>query len=103
MPNKLTVLIPCKDEIKNIRPCIESVRSIADEIIVADSGSRDGTLEVVRSLGGCKIIEREYVHSGHFKNWAIPQCAHPWALIVDRKDRVHVIDSENHRVQRIGF
>jgi hypothetical protein len=27
----------------------------------------------------------------------------PWALIVDGKDRIHVIDSENHRVQRIAF
>jgi len=27
----------------------------------------------------------------------------PWALAVDSKGRVHVIDSENHRVQRIEF
>jgi glycosyltransferase involved in cell wall biosynthesis len=88
MPNRLTVLIPCKNEIKNIRNCIESVRGIADEILVADSGSIDGTLDVVRSLGGCRIIEREYIHSGNFKNWAIPQSAHPWVLVVDADERV---------------
>ena len=55
---KLTVLIPCKDERKNIGACIESVRPLADEIVVADSGSTDGTLEVVRQLGGCRIIQR---------------------------------------------
>jgi DNA-binding beta-propeller fold protein YncE len=27
----------------------------------------------------------------------------PWALVVDSRGRVHVIDSENHRVQRINF
>jgi hypothetical protein len=27
----------------------------------------------------------------------------PWALAVDRKGRVHVIDTENHRVQRVKF
>jgi hypothetical protein len=27
----------------------------------------------------------------------------PWALVVDSRGRVHVIDSENHRVQRIRF
>ncbi len=86
--NKLTVLIPCKNEIKNIRPCIESVRAIADEVLVADSGSTDGTLEVVRGLGDCRIIEREYIHSGNFKNWAIPQASHPWILIVDADERV---------------
>lgn len=29
--------------------------------------------------------------------------ASPWALIVDRQGRIHVIDSENHRVQRVHF
>ena len=42
---KLTVLIPCKDEIQHIVACIQSARQIADEILVADSGSTDGTLE----------------------------------------------------------
>ena len=74
----LTVLIPCKDEQHNMLDCIESVRTIADEILVADSGSTDGTLEIVRGLPGVRVIEREYVNSANFKNWAIPQAAHEW-------------------------
>ena len=85
---KLTVLIPCKDERHNMTDCIESVREIADEILVADSGSTDGTLELVRDLGGCRIIEREYVNPADFKNWAIPQAAHPWVLLLDADERV---------------
>jgi glycosyltransferase involved in cell wall biosynthesis len=84
----LTVLIPCKNERLNIRECIESVRGIASEILVADSGSTDGTLEIVRGLGGCRIIEREYVNSANFKNWAIPQAKHEWVLVVDADERV---------------
>jgi glycosyltransferase involved in cell wall biosynthesis len=86
--SKLTVLIPCKDELQHIRACIESVRPIADEILVADSGSTDGTLDVVRSLGGCRIIQRDYVNSADFKNWAIPQASHEWVLVVDADERV---------------
>lgn len=86
--NQLTVIIPCKDEAHNIRACIDSVREVADEIIVADSGSTDRTLDIVRELGGCKIIEREYINSANFKNWAIPQAEHPWVLIVDADERV---------------
>jgi glycosyltransferase involved in cell wall biosynthesis len=85
---KLTALIPCKDERLNIRPCIESVRPLADEILVADSGSTDGTLEIIRRIGGCRVIEREYVDSGNFKNWAIPQAACPWILLVDADERL---------------
>jgi glycosyltransferase involved in cell wall biosynthesis len=88
MAERLTVLIPCKDEVKNIRPCIESARAVADEILVADSGSTDGTLDVVRAMDDCRIIEREYVNSANFKNWAIPQAKHSWVLVVDADERV---------------
>jgi glycosyltransferase involved in cell wall biosynthesis len=85
---KLTVLIPCKNEVDNILDCIASIRSIADEILVADSGSTDGTLEVLRAREDCRIIEREYVNSADFKNWAIPHASHAWVFIVDADERV---------------
>jgi len=90
MKQSLTVIIPCKNERMNIRPCIESARRVADEVLVADSGSTDGTLDIIREMGGCRLIEREYVNSGDFKNWAIPQASHPWVLIVDSDERVTV-------------
>ena len=86
--SKLTVLIPCKNELANIRPCIESAKLIADEVLVADSGSTDGTLEMIAEIGGCRVIEREYIHSGDFKNWAIPQAAHQWVFILDADERI---------------
>ena len=49
MAERLTVLIPCKDEALNIGACIESVRAVADEILVADSGSSDAVCVVNRS------------------------------------------------------
>ena len=88
MSEKLTVLIPCKDEQRNIRHCIESVRPVADEILIADSGSTDGTLDIVREIGGCRIIQRDYVYSADFKNWAIPQAKHPWVLLADADERL---------------
>ena len=51
MAEKLTVIIPCKDEEANIRGCIRSARKVADELLIADSGSTDGTLEIVRGMG----------------------------------------------------
>jgi glycosyltransferase involved in cell wall biosynthesis len=81
------VLVPCKDEERNIRPCLESARGIAEELLVADSGSTDRTMELARSFGA-RIIEREYVNSADFKNWAIPQASCPWVLVVDADERV---------------
>ncbi len=88
MREKLTVLIPCRNECENIRPCIESVRSIADEILVADSGSTDGTLETARSLHGCRVICRDWTGYAAFKNWAISKAKYSWVLVVDADERV---------------
>ena len=88
MSPSLTVLIPCKNEANNILGCIRSAMTIADEILVADSGSTDGTLELVQASGVCRLIQREYIHSGNFKNWAIPQASHQWVLILDADERV---------------
>lgn len=87
-PSKLTVLIPAKNERLNIRPCIESARTVADEILVADSGSTDGTLDIVSRIGGCRIIQRELIDFSDFKNWAIPQAANPWVLVLDADERI---------------
>src|SRR5687768_15651719 len=83
----LTVLIPCKNERRHLAECIASVRPVADEILVADSGSTDGSLEIARELG-CRVIEREYVNSANFKNWAIPQAKHEWVLVLDADERI---------------
>jgi glycosyltransferase involved in cell wall biosynthesis len=83
----LTVLIPCKNERDNIRACVDSVATMAAEILVADSGSTDGTPQIAGELG-CRVVGREYINCGDFKNWAIPQARHAWVLIVDADERV---------------
>ena len=35
-----------------------------------------------------RVIRREYITSGNFKNWAIPQAKHEWVLIVDADERL---------------
>lgn len=102
MAEKLTVIIPCKDEEANIRGCIHSAGKVADEIVIADSGSTDQTLQIARGMGGVRIIEREYVNSGDFKNWAIPQATHDWVLILDADERIpdQLADEINELLQR---
>ena len=88
MRNRLTVIIPCKNEVQNLWACIESVRSVADELIVADSGSTDETVAIARAAGGWRVIEREWKTACDFKNWAVRQASHDWILIVDADERV---------------
>ena len=55
---RLSVIIPTLDEVDGLGACVESVRSaIAQcEIVVADGGSRDGTLATARSLAGVRTL-----------------------------------------------
>ncbi len=88
MAAKLSVIIPCRNERTDLCACVDSVRDLADEIIIADSGSTDGTLQIAHTLSDCRLIESEWIDYASFKNWAIPQASHPWVLILDADERV---------------
>ncbi len=88
MKQKLTVIVPCRNERLNIRLCIESFHELADEILIADSLSTDDTVSIAKEYSKVRVIEREYRVSGDFKNWAIPQAKHEWVLLLDADERV---------------
>lgn len=83
---KITAIIPTGNEIHNIEEVIASV-SFADEILIVDSYSTDGTYEKATKLAD-KVIRREYQYSASQKNWAIPQAKHDWIILVDADERV---------------
>jgi len=83
---KITAIIPAGNEIHNIEEVIASV-DFADEILIVESYSTDGTYEKACSLG-TKVIRREYQYSASQKNWAIPQASHEWIILVDADERV---------------
>lgn len=77
----LTALVPCHNNEALIGPCLQALRW-ADEVLVCDSFSSDATTEIARRHAD-RVIQRRYDTSARQKNWAIPQCRHPWVLIVD--------------------
>ncbi|MGY0392979.1 glycosyltransferase family 2 protein [Bizionia sp. KMM 8389] len=83
---KLTAIIITKNEIHNIEGVIASV-SFADEILVVDSFSTDGTFEKAKSLN-VTAIQRAFTYHAEQKNWIIPQAKHQWILIVDADERI---------------
>lgn len=83
---KLSAIIPAGNEIHNIEDAVASV-DFADEIMVVDSFSTDGTYEKALELD-VKVIRREYQYSTSQKNWAIPQAKHEWILLLDADERV---------------
>ena len=82
MPVKLSVVIITFNEEKNIARCLESVKDIADEIVVVDSFSKDKTEEICRGYG-VKFIEHKF--EGHIeqKNYASSQATYQHVLSLD--------------------
>jgi len=81
-PLPLSVAIITLNEQDNLPRCLESVRNLAGEIVIVDSGSTDRTAEIARQFGA-----RLEVHPwpGHVaqKNVALNLCTQPWVLALD--------------------
>ena len=82
---KISVYIIAFNEVEKIRDCINSVLW-ADEIIVADSHSTDGTSEIAIELGA-KVVHIPFNGYGDLRNQAINHCNSDWIFSLDSDER----------------
>lgn len=82
---KISVYIIAYNEVEKISDCIKSALW-ADEVILADSYSDDGTIEVAKDLG-VKIIQIPFKGFGELRNEAISHCKGDWILSLDSDER----------------
>jgi len=82
---KISAYIIAYNEAEKIRDCINSVLW-ADEIIVADSHSTDGTSEIAEELGA-KIVHIDFDGYGKLRNQAISHCTGDWIFSLDSDER----------------
>jgi glycosyltransferase involved in cell wall biosynthesis len=108
--SKLTVIIPTYNEIDYIEDAIKSIE-FADEIIVIDSFSSDGTKEKAVALG-CKVLDRKFDNFSSQKNHAIAEATGDWVLFIDADERVSqklkfeilsVIENGKHQGYKLQF
>ncbi|MCO5724021.1 glycosyltransferase family 2 protein [Robiginitalea marina] len=86
-PEKLTALIITYNEVGYIERCIESVR-FADEIIVVDSYSSDGTYEYLLNHPQVKAMQHPFENFTQQKTYALQQASNDWILFVDADEVV---------------
>ena len=82
---KISVYIIAFNEVEKIRDCINSVLW-ADEIIVADSYSTDGTTEIAQEMGA-KVVHIPFNGYGDLRNKAISNCRGEWIFSLDSDER----------------
>lgn len=84
---QLTALVITYNEIGYIEKCIESV-SFADEIVVVDSFSTDGTFEYLKDHPKVKVIQNPFENFTAQKSFALKQATNDWVLFLDADEIV---------------
>lgn len=78
----LSAVIITLNEAPNIARCIESLRGVADEVIVLDSFSKDDTAALAAGMGA-RVFQQKFTGYGEQKLAAIEKATHDWILSID--------------------
>jgi glycosyltransferase involved in cell wall biosynthesis len=81
-----SVVIIAKNAATQLAACLESA-SFADEMLVVDSGSSDGTAELA-AKNGARVMQKEWLGFGRQKQFAVEAARHDWVLCLDADERV---------------
>jgi glycosyltransferase involved in cell wall biosynthesis len=82
---KISAYIITLNEAEKIKAALESVLW-ADEIVVVDSNSTDGTIAIAEGLGA-RIVQVPFNGFGDLRNQAIAACSYDWIFSLDADER----------------
>lgn len=86
---QLTLSMIVKNEEKYLRECLESVRGIADEIVIVDTGSTDNTIAIAEEFNA-KIFHFEWINDfAAARNYALERSAGEYVLYMDADERLN--------------
>jgi glycosyltransferase involved in cell wall biosynthesis len=83
---RLSVTVIALNQEANIGACLESV-SFADELVVVDTGSSDGTVKIARTYTD-RVLSTTWEGFGRTKNYALGQARGDWVFSLDTDERV---------------
>ncbi|MBX2983792.1 MAG: glycosyltransferase family 2 protein [Flavobacteriales bacterium] len=84
---ELSVVIITFNEERNIARCITSVKQVADEVIVVDSGSTDNTVQIAKEHGA-QVTHRDWTNYSDQKNFANGLATGRYILSLDADESV---------------
>lgn len=85
--NKLSAVFITYNEIIHIDEVLTNVQ-FADEIIVVDSFSTDGTVERIKKRPNVTLIQRPFVNYTDQKSYAMSLASNDWILFMDADERL---------------
>lgn len=96
---KLSVTLATRNEEENIGRCLESIKTIADEIIIFDEGSTDKTVDIAKKYGAF-VFNTEHHDNFHItKQKAIDKAKGKWILQLDADEVIpQKLRNEIHQI-----
>lgn len=83
----LSIIIITRNEEEMIQGALKSVK-FADQIIVADGGSEDKTVEIAKDLGAEVLVNKQNkTNFAHWRNQALDHAKHDWVFYLDADER----------------
>lgn len=109
--NRLSVVLATYNEEQNIKACLESVKAVADEIVVVDEDSTDKTREIAKKFGA-KVYKSPHEPIFHkTKQKAIDKATGNWIFQLDADERAtselkdeikRIVNSSDEEIKRLS-
>ena len=109
-PARVTVCVITRDEEQSLPRCLDSLRGLADEVVVLDTGSSDRTVEAARE-SGARVVSAPWTDDlSAARNAALQLATGAWVLVLDadewldergRAEVRRIVDDDLRAPQRV--
>ncbi len=93
----LSVIMIVKNEEKHLPICLDSIRGLADEIIVVDTGSTDGTIKIAEKYNANVCNQKWNGNFAFARNKSISEAKGKWLLWLDADDIIPATEHDKIR------
>jgi len=85
---RVSVCMIVRNEEALLATAVESTRGLADEVVIVDTGSEDGTVALARELGAVVVEGADRMHKGAARNLGLDAAAGDWVVVLDADERI---------------
>ncbi len=97
----LSLCMIVKNELENLRELLPQIKDFADEIIIVDTGSQDGTFEYLKSVDFIKLFKIKWENDfSKARNFSITHATKDFILWLDADDRIFFNENFKSRLDK---